>query len=57
MAVGSLLGAFASIFLPETSQRELPDTVDEAEHFGEDQKFFEVPFLEMRRKRKEYEQM
>ena len=48
---GALAGA-ALINLPETCDERLPETLSEAEDFGLGQKFFLVPFLERRRKRK-----
>ena len=36
----ALLGTLASMFLPETLNHKLPETVDEAQDFGKNQKFW-----------------
>lgn len=40
MAFLSLLGIIASIFLPETLHRSLPESIEEANHIGKDVKFW-----------------
>ncbi len=41
MAILCLIGGIAASFLPETHGTELPETLDEAGTFGNDQKYFE----------------
>ena len=41
----------SSVFLPETAEEKLPQTVEEAEDFGIGQPLLTIPFL-LRRKRK-----
>ena len=48
LGLGSLLGAFLSLLLPETADVDLPDTLEEAEQFGRGQKFFHFPFMKKR---------
>ncbi|XP_053681220.1 organic cation transporter protein-like [Anopheles nili] len=43
MALFALVGAFASLFLPETLHQKLPETLDEGRRFGRDQPFWAVP--------------
>ena len=45
LALIGLIGALSAIFLPETAGVDLPNTIEEAEHFGRDQSFFYVPIL------------
>ena len=45
LGIGGVIGAIISIFLPETAGLDLPHTIDEAENFGKDVKFFYVPIL------------
>ena len=40
----SLLGAFVCLLLPETAMENLPETVADAENFGDDQKFWDMPY-------------
>ncbi len=49
---GSLLASVTSVFLPDTTDAKLPETVEEADLFGRGQKFFAVPFFERRRARR-----
>ena len=46
----SLLGAGLSMLLTETAGEKLPETVEEAEQFGLNQKFPHIPFLVEKRK-------
>ncbi|XP_036324828.1 carcinine transporter isoform X1 [Rhagoletis pomonella] len=38
-----LVGGMAALFLPETLHKKLPDTLEEARHFGKHDKFFSLP--------------
>ncbi|KAH8330354.1 hypothetical protein KR067_001600 [Drosophila pandora] len=38
-----LLGGIGALFLPETLHKKLPDTLEEAGHFGKHDKFFSLP--------------
>ncbi|XP_016978582.1 carcinine transporter [Drosophila rhopaloa] len=38
-----LLGGIGALFLPETLHKKLPDTMEEANHFGRHDKFFSLP--------------
>ncbi|XP_065721258.2 carcinine transporter [Drosophila suzukii] len=38
-----LLGGIGALFLPETLHKKLPDTMEEARHFGQHDKFFSLP--------------
>ncbi|KAH8382648.1 hypothetical protein KR009_004598 [Drosophila setifemur] len=38
-----LLGGIGALFLPETLHKKLPDTMEEAGHFGQHDKFFSLP--------------
>ncbi|EDW84687.1 uncharacterized protein Dwil_GK14248 [Drosophila willistoni] len=38
-----LLGGIGATFLPETLHKKLPDTMEEANHFGRHDKFFSLP--------------
>ncbi|XP_017007624.1 carcinine transporter isoform X2 [Drosophila takahashii] len=38
-----LLGGIGALFLPETLHKKLPDTMEEAGHFGKHDKFFSLP--------------
>ncbi|KAH8346625.1 hypothetical protein KR084_007129 [Drosophila pseudotakahashii] len=38
-----LLGGIGVLFLPETLHKKLPDTIEEAGHFGKHDKFFSLP--------------
>ncbi|RZC39744.1 organic cation transporter 1 [Asbolus verrucosus] len=42
-AVLAVLGGISGIFLPETLNKKLPETVSEAEQFGADQKLWSLP--------------
>ena len=33
-AILSIIGAVLGLYLPETKDREIPDTIEEAENFG-----------------------
>ncbi|XP_043207091.1 organic cation transporter-like protein [Amphibalanus amphitrite] len=48
----SLIGAFITVFLPETYGENLPDTIEETESFGKDQSLCFIPCLNRRRARK-----
>ena len=49
LGLGASAGALVSIFIPETAYEELPDTVEEAEEFGQGQKLFVFPGLRRRK--------
>ncbi|XP_016961208.1 carcinine transporter [Drosophila biarmipes] len=38
-----LTGGIGALFLPETLHKKLPDTMEEASHFGQHDKFFSLP--------------
>ncbi|XP_053945605.1 carcinine transporter [Anastrepha ludens] len=38
-----LIGGIGALFLPETLHKKLPDTMEEARHFGKHDKFFSLP--------------
>lgn len=46
LGIGGVVGAIISIFLPETAGLDLPHTIEEAENFGKNVKFFYVPILQ-----------
>ncbi|XP_014366561.2 carcinine transporter [Papilio machaon] len=50
--VGSLagLGAVLAFILPETARRDMPQTFEEAEELIRDQKLFDIPFLEKKKR-------
>jgi hypothetical protein len=50
LAIGGYLAATASVFLPETAGKDLPNTIEEAEAFGKGQPFFYVPMLHEKKK-------
>jgi hypothetical protein len=52
LGVVGILASGVSIYLPETANEKLADTVEEAEQFGRDQPFFGIAFLERRKKEK-----
>jgi OCT family organic cation transporter-like MFS transporter 4/5 len=39
----SVAGALSSLFLPETLHQSLPNTIREAENFGKNQNFWQLP--------------
>lgn len=49
LAGGGIMASMVAVYLPETTDERLPDTVEEAEEFGRGQKFFEAPFVKKRR--------
>jgi len=50
LGVLSLFGAFICLLLPETAMENLPETVADAENFGNDQKFWDMPHTIRRRR-------
>jgi hypothetical protein len=40
-----LIGAFCCLFLPETTNKQIPATLEDGENFGKDEKFFDFLFL------------
>ena len=52
LAVGGLAGAAVSLFLPETADTDLPDTVVAAEEFGKGDSFLLVPCIEKRKRKR-----
>ena len=50
LGAGGVVAGVVSVFLPETAGEGLPETVEEAEHFGVGQPLLTIPFL-MRRKK------
>ncbi|XP_059092270.1 organic cation transporter 1-like [Tigriopus californicus] len=53
LALGSLFGAVTALFLPETADVDLPDTIEEAEEFDKHHTFFYVPIVHKWRAKKE----
>jgi hypothetical protein len=47
-----VLGAICASLLPETLNQKLPETVQDASHFGKDQKFWSLPQM---KKKKDYQ--
>lgn len=43
LGVMGIIGGVLSLFLPETMDQELPQTMQDGEDFGKDQKFFDIP--------------
>lgn len=43
LAVVGIVGGSSILFLSETMDRELPQTLEDGEHFGDGFKFFDVP--------------
>jgi hypothetical protein len=39
----TLAGTFSALFLPETLHQKLPNTIQEAENFGRNQSFWQLP--------------
>ncbi len=39
-----LIGAFCCLFLPETTNKQIPVTLEDGENFGKDEKFFDFLF-------------
>jgi OCT family organic cation transporter-like MFS transporter 4/5 len=39
----TLAGTFSALFLPETLHQSLPNTIQEAENFGRNQSFWQLP--------------
>lgn len=52
LSVLCVVGATCASLLPETLNQKLPETVQDAAHFGTDQKFWSLP---QRKKKKDYE--
>ena len=50
LGVGGMVSGVLSVFLPETAEEKLPQTVEEAEDFGIDQSLLTIPFLRRCRK-------
>ena len=51
LGAGGVVSGVLGVFLPETAEEKLPQTVEEAEDFGIGQPLLTIPFL-LRRKRK-----
>ncbi|XP_046636167.1 solute carrier family 22 member 5-like [Daphnia pulicaria] len=49
----SVFGGLVCLLLPETANQNLPESVADAEHFGADQSFFQMPCLSKRRERQQ----
>lgn len=45
LGIMGVVGGCLSLFLPETLDKELPQTLQDGEEFGKDQKFFEFPCI------------
>ncbi|XP_035782320.1 beta-alanine transporter-like [Anopheles albimanus] len=43
MGLSAVVGTMAALFLPETLHQALPNTIEEARHFGKDQRFWSLP--------------
>ncbi|XP_050069288.1 beta-alanine transporter [Anopheles maculipalpis] len=43
MGLSSAVGIFAALFLPETLHQSLPNTIEEAQEFGKNQRFWSLP--------------
>lgn len=43
LGVMGIIGGILTLFLPETMDQELPQTLQDGEEFGKDQKFFDFP--------------
>ncbi|KAG8305763.1 hypothetical protein J6590_062071 [Homalodisca vitripennis] len=43
LGVLGIVGGVLALFLPETMDQELPQTMTDGENFGKDQKFFDIP--------------
>lgn len=43
MAICTVIGAVATLFLPETLGQRLPGSLEEAKEFGKDQPFWVLP--------------
>ena len=46
-----LIASTTALFLPETGDSKLPNTLEEGEEFGKDQAFFHLLFIERRKKK------
>ena len=48
----SLIASITILFLPETGDSNLPNTLEEGDEFGKDQAFFHLLFIERRKKKR-----
>ena len=46
MGILGVISGSLILFLPETAKVQLPETIEEGEHFGKDQHFFYMPMFE-----------
>jgi len=53
--IGGVIGALCLPWMPETADEKLPDTVEQAEEFGQGQTWFPMPILKRRRERLDIE--
>ena len=52
LSVGGFLVAAITVCLPETGVSNLPNSLEEGEHFGKHQPFVYVPLIERRNRKK-----